>query len=123
MKKYFFILSILSILYSVELFASNDVIRVQVEEPEKNTERPRDEEEPIQVKISVDVDMGLIYFNFYNLGGDVIIDVQNMCDGSYMEYEIDSSLPAVIPFSGEQGTWRILSVFDSGAVYEVYFEV
>ena len=46
-----------------------------------------------------------------------------MCDGSYMEYEIDSSLPAVIPFSGEQGTWRILSVFDSGAVYEVYFEV
>ena len=123
MKKYFFILSILSILYSVELFASNDVIRVQVEEPEKNTERPRDEEEPIQVKISVDVDMGLIYFNFYNSGGDVIIDVQNMCDGSYMEYEIDSSLPAVIPFSGEQGTWRILSVFDSGAVYEVYFEV
>ena len=123
MKKYFFILSILSILYSVELFASNDVIRVQVEEPEKNTERPRDEEEPIQVKISVDVDMGLIYFNFYNPGGDVIIDVQNMCDGSYMEYEIDSSLPAVIPFSGEQGTWRILSVFDSGAVYEVYFEV
>lgn len=123
MKKYFFILSILSILYSVELFASNDVIRVQVEEPEKNTERPRDEEEPIQVKISVDVDMGLIYFNFYDSGGDVIIDVQNMCDGSYMEYEIDSSLPAVIPFSGEQGTWRILSVFDSGAVYEVYFEV
>lgn len=105
------------------MFASNDVIRVQVEEPEKNTERPRDEEEPIQVKISVDVDMGLIYFNFYNSGGDVIIDVQNMCDGSYMEYEIDSSLPAVIPFSGEQGTWRILSVFDSGAVYEVYFEV
>lgn len=56
--------------------------------------------------------------------GDLDITITNLTDGTYADYEVDSSLgSAILPMSGNTGIYNVLIVTAGGIQYGGEFEV
>ena len=70
-----------------------------------------------------DTDLGVVYVSSVYDGVYVYAVIENLFTGETVTYHFDSSDVAVLPFSADEGSWRITLTPEGGADYVGEFEI
>lgn len=124
MKHVLLILSILCLVATESWSGNNDPqIPIQVI-ISSGQEGPHRAPEYVPIQAYYEESLSFVCMSFAYSLGDLDITITNLTDGTYADYEVDSSLgSAILPMSGNTGIYNVLIVTAGGIQYGGEFEI
>ena len=125
MKKLLLILSILC-MAAIESWSGNNSPQIPIVIIESSQEDGLNHRSPETTPISACYEdfISSVYMTFSQNLGVLDITITNLTDGTYADYEVDSSLgSAILPISGNAGIYNVLIVTAGGIQSGGEFEI
>lgn len=125
MKKLLLILSILC-MAAIESWSGNNSPQIPIVIIESSQEDGLNHRSPETTPISACYEdfISSVYMTFSQNLGVLDITITNLTDGTYADYEVDSSLgSAILPISGNEGFYTLDIMLTSGEQYVGQFEL